>query len=76
MPPFLSFHAIAAHRGDGLIPEFVSLFRRRSAIENSLGRVVDLDSYRVPEKTRAGAEKSEARLEYPSKDFSIDHDYG
>ncbi|MGH6684044.1 MAG: hypothetical protein ACRECA_09030 [Pseudolabrys sp.] len=29
--PFLSFHAIAASRGDGLRPEFVDLFKRLAA---------------------------------------------
>jgi hypothetical protein len=29
--PFLSFHALAAPRGDGLHPEFVKLFTRLAA---------------------------------------------
>ena len=29
--PFLSFHAIAASRGDGLRPELVDLFKRLAA---------------------------------------------
>jgi hypothetical protein len=28
MPPFLSLHAIAAKRGDGLRPELLALFQR------------------------------------------------
>jgi hypothetical protein len=31
LPPLLSFHALAASRGDGLRPEFVDLFKRLAA---------------------------------------------
>ena len=31
MPPFLSLHAVAANRGDGLHPELLALFRRVAA---------------------------------------------
>jgi hypothetical protein len=31
MPPFLSFHSLAAARGDGLRPELVDLFKRLAA---------------------------------------------
>ena len=31
MPPFLSLHAIAAQRGDGLLPEFLAAFKRLAA---------------------------------------------
>ena len=31
MPPFLSFHTLAAARGEGLRPEFFDLFKRLAA---------------------------------------------
>jgi hypothetical protein len=35
MPPFLSLHAVAANRGDGLHPELLALFRRVAADANT-----------------------------------------
>ena len=31
MHPFLSLHNLAAQRGDGLLPEFVTLYKRQAA---------------------------------------------
>lgn len=35
MPPFLSLHALAARRGDGLRPELLALFERLAAASGS-----------------------------------------
>ncbi len=41
MPPFLSLHALAAARGDGLRPEFADLFKRLAAgADGSLSETV------------------------------------
>ena len=31
MHPFLSLHTLAVQRGDGLLPEFVTLYKRQAA---------------------------------------------
>jgi hypothetical protein len=36
MLPFLSFHALAAQRGDGLRPELLALFERHARSETGL----------------------------------------
>ncbi|WP_075643790.1 hypothetical protein [Paraburkholderia monticola] len=42
MLPFLSFHALAAQRGDGLRPELLALFFERHArSETGLGAIIE-----------------------------------
>jgi hypothetical protein len=41
MLPFLSFHALAAQRGDGLRPELLALFERHARSETDLAAIIE-----------------------------------
>jgi hypothetical protein len=41
MLPFLSFHALAAQRGDGLRPELLSLFERNARSATGLAAIME-----------------------------------
>jgi hypothetical protein len=41
MSPFLSFHALAAQRGDGLRPELLALFEWQSRSETDLAAIIE-----------------------------------
>lgn len=41
MLPFLSLHALAAQRGDGLRPELKALFERHAGVETGLSATID-----------------------------------
>jgi hypothetical protein len=41
MLPFLSLHALAAQRGDGLRPELLALFERHARSETSLAAIIE-----------------------------------
>ena len=41
MLPFLSLHALAAQRGDGLRPELLALFQRHVTLETGLAAIID-----------------------------------
>jgi hypothetical protein len=41
MLPFLSLHALAAQRGDGLRPELLALFERHTRSETSLAAIIE-----------------------------------
>jgi hypothetical protein len=41
MFPFLSFHALAAQRGDGLRPELLALFERYARSEAGLAAIIE-----------------------------------
>ena len=41
MLPFLSFHALAAQRGDGLRPELLALFERHARSETGLATIIE-----------------------------------
>ena len=43
--PFLSLHALAAARGDGLRPEFLAMFERLAAASGAGPPVVSFDRY-------------------------------
>jgi hypothetical protein len=43
MLPFLSLHALAAQRGDGLRPELLALFERHAGLETGLAAIVEPD---------------------------------
>jgi hypothetical protein len=43
MLPFLSLHALAAQRGDGLRPELLALFERHSGLEPRLAAIIEPD---------------------------------
>jgi hypothetical protein len=43
MLPFLSFHALAAQRGDGLRPELLALFERHAGLETGLAAIIEPD---------------------------------
>ncbi|MDB5621329.1 MAG: hypothetical protein JWQ24_5567 [Tardiphaga sp.] len=43
MLPFLSLHALAAQRGDGLRPELLALFERHAGLETGLAAVIEPD---------------------------------
>jgi hypothetical protein len=47
LPPLLSFHRIAATRGDGLHPELLTLFKRLAAgADENLAEFVELGELR------------------------------
>ncbi|AXL48733.1 hypothetical protein DSC91_000254 [Paraburkholderia caffeinilytica] len=41
MLPFLSLHALAAQRGDGLRPELLALFERNAGLETGLVAIIE-----------------------------------
>ncbi|MFL9965802.1 hypothetical protein PQR02_33240 [Paraburkholderia sediminicola] len=41
MLPILSFHALAAQRGDGLRPELLALFERHARLEIGLAAIIE-----------------------------------
>jgi hypothetical protein len=41
MLPFLSLHALAAQRGDGLRPELLALFKRHARSEAGLAAIIE-----------------------------------
>ncbi|KAA1001670.1 hypothetical protein FVF58_39105 [Paraburkholderia panacisoli] len=41
MLPFLSLHALAAQRGDGLRPELLALFERHARAEAGLSAIIE-----------------------------------
>jgi hypothetical protein len=41
MLPLLSFHALAAQRGDGLRPELLALFERHARSESGLTAIIE-----------------------------------
>ncbi|WP_244818561.1 hypothetical protein [Caballeronia sp. Lep1P3] len=43
MLPFLSLHALAAQRGDGLRPELLALFERHAGLETGLDAIIEPD---------------------------------
>ena len=43
MLPFLSLHAHAAQRGDGLRPELLALFERHAGSETGLATIIEPD---------------------------------
>ena len=43
MLPFLSLHALAAQRGDGLRPELLALFERHAGSETGLTAIIEPD---------------------------------
>jgi hypothetical protein len=43
MLPFLSLHALAAQRGDGLHPELLALFQRHAGSPTGLAAIIDPD---------------------------------
>ncbi|MEM5455634.1 hypothetical protein VSR69_12470 [Paraburkholderia phytofirmans] len=43
MLPFLSLHALAAQRGDGLRPELLALFERHTGSETGLAAIIEPD---------------------------------
>ncbi|MFL9920402.1 hypothetical protein PQR75_34505 [Paraburkholderia fungorum] len=43
MLPFLSLHALAAQRGDGLRPELLALFERHAGSETGLAAIIEPD---------------------------------
>jgi len=43
MLPFLSLHALAAQRGDGLRPELLALFERHAGSETGLATIIEPD---------------------------------
>jgi hypothetical protein len=45
--PFLSLHALAAARGDGLHPELLALFKRLAAASEAGPPVVELSRYQT-----------------------------
>jgi hypothetical protein len=52
--PFLSLHALAAVRGDGLHPELLALFERLAAASNAGTAVVDFSGYQTDEVLQSG----------------------
>jgi len=65
MPPFLSLHALAAARGDGLRPEFLDLFKRLAAganaalsesVQHPAGYAVELEKDESPSEIAASQE--------------------
>ena len=52
--PLLSLHAIAAARGDGLLPEFLALFERLAAASEAGPPVVELSRYQTDGVLQAG----------------------
>ena len=52
--PFLSLHALAAARGDGLHPEFLALFERLAAALEASPNVVELSRYRADGMLQSG----------------------
>jgi hypothetical protein len=43
MLPFLSLHALAAQRGDGLRPQLLALFERHAGLETGLAANIEPD---------------------------------
>jgi hypothetical protein len=43
MHPFLSLHTLAAQRGDGLLPEFVTLYKRQAAAPQAVNAGSEID---------------------------------
>ena len=43
MLPFLSLHALAAQRGDGLRPELLALFECHAGLETGLAAIIERD---------------------------------
>lgn len=48
MLPFLSLHALAAQRGDGLRPELLALFERHVRLETGLAAIIEPDETEPP----------------------------
>src|SRR4051812_42789100 len=53
--PFLSRHALAAARGDGLHPELLALFERLAAASEAGPPVVDFSRYQTDGVLQSGA---------------------
>ena len=43
MHPFLSLHTLAVQRGDGLLPEFVTLYKRQAAAPQAVNAGSEID---------------------------------
>src|SRR5258708_13102513 len=57
MLPFLSLHALAAQRGDGLRPELLALFKRHARSEAGLPALVEPPQKKPPYPARATASR-------------------
>lgn len=51
MLPFLSLHALAAQRGDGLRPELLALFERHARLETGLVAIIEPVETELPSQT-------------------------
>ena len=73
MPPFLSLHALAAARGDGLRLEFLDLFKRLAAgakvesVEHPAGHSVESIKDGSPSKIAGASQESARRASLPAE---------
>jgi hypothetical protein len=54
MLPLLSFHALAAQRGDGLHPALLALLERRARSGTSLGAAIEPDKTELSDAIQTG----------------------
>jgi hypothetical protein len=62
MLPFLSFHALAAQRGDGLRPELLALFERHAWLETGIAAIIE------PVETGPETRRFEGSINCPDRD--------
>ncbi|WP_233836073.1 hypothetical protein [Paraburkholderia sp. ZP32-5] len=65
MLPLLSFHALAAQRGDGLRPELLALLERRTSPDIGLSAAIEPEQGDGPANRQACDESPEARSGEP-----------
>ncbi|MGF6980982.1 hypothetical protein F0160_25820 [Paraburkholderia sp. JPY303] len=58
--PFLSLHALAAQRGDGLRPELLALLLRHARSEIGLGAEIESDETKIPCEPTQPAQRTSA----------------
>jgi hypothetical protein len=69
---FLSLHALAAQRGDGLHPELLALLERYARSETGLSVAVEPDGTKGPSKISAVVPNASANKDSPDKPLKND----
>jgi hypothetical protein len=72
MLPFLSLHALAAQRGDGLRSELLALFERYARTETGLSVAIEPDETKVPCKIASVVPNASANKDSPDEPLKND----
>jgi hypothetical protein len=72
MLPFLSLHALAAQRGDGLRPELLALFERYARAETGLSAAIEPDRTEDPCTNSAVVPNASANKDSPDEPWKND----